>query len=250
MATWGAHFRVAENILKEYPNLERGYFAIGNVAPDGGIPNENWTSFTPSKDITHFIIAKDDFMVIKLDRFILNDVEFFLKYLKEINLSSLESSQSFLLGYFTHLLTDNLWNYYIMNPLKEKHLEELRNDRNLIWKVKSDWYDLDKIYLTENKDSLFWTDFLGEEYDQDLLDFLPKEGIQRQIKLIKNFYQINEGEYSRISKKEFVYLKMKGMDNFIRDSTQIILVILKQVFNKNFNLAGKISFLDDIISWH
>ncbi len=250
MATWGAHFRIAENILKEYPNLKRKYFAIGNIAPDGGVPNENWTSFTPSKDITHFIIAKDDFMVIKLDKFILNDIEFFSRYLKDINLSSLESSQSFLLGYFTHLITDNLWNYYIMKPLKEKHLEELRSDLNFIWKVKSDWYDLDKIYLTEKKDSLFWTDFLKTEYDEHFLDFLPKEGILHQIKLIKNFYQISEEEYSRISKREYVYLKKEEMDKFIQDSTQVILLILEQVFNKNFNLTGKISFLDDIINWN
>ncbi|MHA2037002.1 MAG: hypothetical protein ACW98X_11240, partial [Promethearchaeota archaeon] len=242
--------RIAENVLKEYPNLKRGYFAIGNIAPDGGVPNEDWTSFTPPKDISHFIISKDDFMVIKQDKFILNDIEFFTKYLKNINLSSLESSQSFLLGYFTHLLTDNLWNYYIMKPLKESYLKELRNDQNFIWRVKSDWYDLDKIYLTEQKDSLFWTDFLKAEYDQDFLDFLPKEGVQRQVKLIKNFYQISEEEYLRISKKEYAYLKKEDMDKFIQDSTRMILVIFEKVFNKNFSLIEKISFLDDIISWN
>ena len=249
MATWGAHFRIAENILKEYPKFNRKLFAIGNIAPDGGVPNENWTSFNPPKDVTHYITANEDFMVIKLDKFILNDIEFFSKYLKDINFSSLDSSQSFLLGYYIHLLTDNLWNYFIMKPLKERYLGELRNDQNFIWKVKSDWYDLDKIYLTENKDSLFWTDFLKAEYDEDFLDFLPKEGILHQIKLIKNFYQISNEEYMRISNKKFNYLEKNEMDNFIQDSTKVILDVLRKITEKKIELNDKISVLDDIIQW-
>ena len=142
MATWGAHFRIAENILKEYPMLNRGYFAIGNIAPDCGIPNEDWSSFTPPKETSHFSVSNViNFLENKLDRFLLNDIVFFTKYLKDISLSSLKSDQSFLFGYFTHLITDNLWNYYIMKPLKEKYLKELQKNPNFIWNVKRDWYD-------------------------------------------------------------------------------------------------------------
>ncbi|MHA1985268.1 MAG: zinc dependent phospholipase C family protein [Promethearchaeota archaeon] len=250
MATWGAHFRIAENILKVYSNLNRRFFAIGNIAPDCGVPNENWSSFTPPKEISHFSIKTADFLEIKLDKFILSDIEFFSKYLKDINLSSLKSEQSFLLGYFTHLITDNLWNYYIMKPLKENYLNELQKNPNFIWVVKRDWYDLDKMYITEKKDSLFWTDFLEAEYNEDLLEFLPREGILRQTEFIKNFYQISKEEYLKISKKEFVYLKKEEMDNYVQDSTQIILDILEQVFNMKFKLTGRISFLDNIISWN
>ncbi|MHA2181168.1 MAG: zinc dependent phospholipase C family protein [Promethearchaeota archaeon] len=250
MATWGAHFRIAENILKEYHTLNKGFFSIGNIAPDGGIPNENWTIFTPPKEVSHFTISNDSFLEVKLNKFILNDIKFFSRYLIDINLDSLKRDQSFLLGYFIHLITDNLWNYYIMKPLKEIHLKEFQQDKNFIWKVKSDWYDLDKIYLTENKDSIFWTAFLKAEYDEDLLDFLPREGILQQMKTIKKFYQISESEYLRISKKEFVYLKKDDMDRFIQDSTKVILDILRQILDKNFDLTEKISFLDNIIHWN
>lgn len=250
MATWGAHFRIAENILKDYPSLNRGLFAIGNIAPDCGIPSDNWSSFTPPKKISHFTVFEDNYLEIKSDKFILNDIEFFSKYLKDINLGSLKSDQSFLLGYFTHLIADNLWNYYIMKPLKEKHLKDFQQDQNFIWKVKSDWYDLDKVYLTENKDSLFWTDFLKAEYNEDFLDFLPREGILRQMDFIRNFYRISEEEYLKVSKKDFVYLKKDEMDNFIQDSTQIILDIFKQIFQKKFKLSEKTSFLDNVISWN
>ncbi len=251
MATWGAHFRIAEKLLKEYPNLSRGYFAIGNIAPDCGLPNKNWSSFTPPKASSHFAVSKmSNFLEIDSDKFILNDIGFFSRYLKDINLDSLQVYESFLLGYFTHLIADNLWNYYIMKPLKEKHLKDFQRDQNFIWKVKSDWYDLDKIYITEKKDSLFWTDFLKAEYTEDFLDFLPREGILKQTEFIKEFYQISKEEYLSISKKEFVYLKKDEMDDFILDSTQVILKILRQIFNKKFELAEKISFLDNIIFWN
>ena len=251
MATWGAHFRIAENILKEYSKINRGLFTIGNIAPDCGIPNEDWSSFTPPKEISHFSLSKmNNFLESKLDKFILNDIEFFSKYLKDINLGSLKSDQSFLLGYFIHLITDNLWNYYIMKPLKEKYLKELQKNPKFIWSVKRDWYDLDKIYITEKKDSLFWTDFLAAEYNEDFLDFLPQEGILRQMEFIKSFYQISEEEYLRASEKEFVYLKKDEMDNFILDSTQVILDILGKIFDKNFKFTEKISFLDNIIFWN
>ncbi|MHA1915523.1 MAG: zinc dependent phospholipase C family protein [Promethearchaeota archaeon] len=249
MATWGAHFRIAENILKVYPSLNRSIFAIGSIAPDGGVPNENWTSFTPPKEISHFTISNDNFLENKLDKFILNDIDFFLKYVKEINIKSLRSSDSFLLGYFTHLITDNLWNYYIMRPLKDDYLNELRRDPNFIWKVKTDWYDLDKIFITENKDSIFWTDFLKAEYTEDFLDFLPREGIQRQMEYIKRIYQISNEEYLKIAGKEFIYLKKNEMNDFIQDSTEVILKTLVQIILKKIKLTEKISVLDDLVFW-
>ncbi|MFX1344954.1 MAG: zinc dependent phospholipase C family protein [Promethearchaeota archaeon] len=251
MATWGSHFRIAENILRKYAKLNRKFFAIGNIAPDCGLPNKDWSVFTPPKDISHFTIGGvSDFLGIQMDKFILSDVKFYSKYLKNSEIISSQSDRSFLLGYFTHLITDNLWNYYIMKPLKELYLSELQNQPNFIWAVKRDWYDLDRIYITENKDSLFWTDFLEAEYEEDFIDFLPKKGIKRQLEFIKNFYQISKEEYLRISKKKFVYLEKKEMDNFILNSTDVILKVLSRIINKNIEFNEKISVLDDILIWN
>ena len=251
MATWGSHFRIAENILRKYAKLNRKFFAIGNIAPDCGLPNKDWSAFTPPKKKSHFVIGEvSDFLGVKTDRFILSDVKFYSDYLKDSEIISSQSDRSFLLGYFTHLITDNLWNYYIMKPLKELYLTELQNQPDFIWAVKRDWYDLDKIYITEKKDSLFWTDFLEAEYEEDIIDFLPKEGIKRQLELIKNFYQISQENYLRISKKKFVYLEKKGMDSFILNSTDIILKVFLQIIKKKIEFKRKISVLDDILLWN
>jgi len=251
MATWGSHFRIAENISKKYVKLNRKQFAIGNIAPDCGLPNKDWSAFTPPKDISHFTIGGvSDFLGMQTDKFILSDVKFYSKYLKDSEIISSQGDRSFLLGYFTHLITDNLWNYYIMKPLKEIYSRELQNQPNFIWIVKRDWYDLDKIYITEKKDSLFWTDFLEAEYNEDILDFLPKEGIQRQLEFIKNFYQISKEDYLRISNKRFVYLKKKEMDIFIQNSTDVILKVLSLIISKKIEFNKKISVLDEILIWN
>jgi hypothetical protein len=46
MATWIAHLRLAENLLERIPGLDEAQFAIGNVAPDSGIPDENGRNST------------------------------------------------------------------------------------------------------------------------------------------------------------------------------------------------------------
>jgi hypothetical protein len=43
MATWITHLRIAENILNKGYNLETTPFTVGNISPDSGVPNEDWT---------------------------------------------------------------------------------------------------------------------------------------------------------------------------------------------------------------
>lgn len=53
MATWIAHLRIAENLIKKY-DFEKKPFIIGNIAPDSGVPNEDWSKFDPPKEVTHW----------------------------------------------------------------------------------------------------------------------------------------------------------------------------------------------------
>ena len=54
MASWITHLRVAENLLSQIEGLESSLFAIGNIAPDSGIPDEKWEKFNPPPEVTHF----------------------------------------------------------------------------------------------------------------------------------------------------------------------------------------------------
>ena len=54
MASWMIHLRIADTLLKQIPNLSKEEFIMGNIAPDSGVPNEDWSKFTPSTTVSHF----------------------------------------------------------------------------------------------------------------------------------------------------------------------------------------------------
>lgn len=106
MATWMVHLRIADGIMKEIPKLERQEFIMGNIAPDSGVPNEDWSVFTPHTNVSHF--KTDGEITIPLFRD---------KYMnKELWAGYSEREKSFFLGYYVHLLTDVLWKENIVDP--------------------------------------------------------------------------------------------------------------------------------------
>jgi hypothetical protein len=179
MATWIAHLRLAENLLEMIEGLDAASFAIGNIAPDSGIPDENWESFTPPPKVSHFATADDPLSTPA-------DLEFYRSYLaplEEINPD--EERFSFLLGYFFHLVTDNLWAQKIGRPTHTRFAAEFEADPKFIWEVKRDWYGLDFVYLYEHPDSLFWRVFLDCAHTEDYFDFMPPEAVAQRIEYIK-----------------------------------------------------------------
>lgn len=54
MASWIVHLRIADQLLDQIPDLKSTEFVVGNIAPDSGIPNEDWSAYTPSPVLSHF----------------------------------------------------------------------------------------------------------------------------------------------------------------------------------------------------
>ena len=42
MASWMVHLRIADELLKHISNIDETAFVMGNIAPDSGVPNEDW----------------------------------------------------------------------------------------------------------------------------------------------------------------------------------------------------------------
>lgn len=53
MATWVTHLMIADKVLEKISGLDRHGFCVGNIAPDCNVENEDWTSYTPSRAVTH-----------------------------------------------------------------------------------------------------------------------------------------------------------------------------------------------------
>lgn len=216
MATWIVHLRIAENLLGLIDGLDETYFSIGNIAPDSGIPDENWENFDPPPEISHFMIEAESVHELA-------DLEFYRQYL--LPLGDFEAGDqrfSFLLGYFFHLVIDNLWNQQISLPTQSRFAAEFATDPKFIWEVKRDWYGLDLAHVREHRDSLFWRVFLKAEYSEDYLEFLPPDAVRQRMDHIKELYQrtderIEEAYGNRPDK----YLSLEDMDAFIQLGTKI-----------------------------
>ena len=244
MATWIAHLRIAENLLERIPNLDPGQFAIGNVAPDSGIPDEKWEKFDPPPQVTHFKRSKSVHKDIA-------DLDFYRGYLADIPPVD-EPRFSFRLGYFFHLITDNLWTIEVGRPTSERWAEQFAADTKFIWEVKEDWYGLDHIYVREHPDCLYWRVFLDTEpFDatQDKpasaeLDFLPPKALPHQLKHIKSFYQRDDDEIKAMMARPMIYLSQSEMDRFVTTATERIYDIYQMLWPSPPILDGKVSALE------
>jgi len=236
MATWMAHLRIAENLLERIPNLDPGQFAIGNVAPDSGIPDENWEKFNPPPEVTHFKRSKSVHKDIA-------DLDFYRGYLADISPDDTER-YSFRLGYFFHLITDNLWTLDVGRPTSERWAEQFAADRKFIWEVKKDWYGLDHIYVRKHPECLYWRVFLDARPASADLYFLPPEALPRQLKHIKSYYQLNDEEIQDMMTRPKKYLSKEQMDRFVDESAERIYTIYQLLWPMPPALDGHFSALE------
>ena len=99
MATWATHLMIADKLLVSFPTLDRRGFCVGNIAPDCNIENADWSEFTPPREITHWMRGKEKSS---------DDCEAFRAEHLERRRGMISSAENyaFLLGYYSHLLTD------------------------------------------------------------------------------------------------------------------------------------------------
>jgi hypothetical protein len=240
MATWIAHLRLAENLLETIKGLDASGFALGNIAPDSGIPDEKWENFTPPKEVSHFIVPTEE------DAWRIVDLEFYGRYLAAIPRSADgRERDAFLLGYFFHLVTDNLWYHWVFRPTFERFKAEFEADRRFIWEVKRDWYGLDFLYLHEHPDSLFYKVFLECEYDDAYgLDFMPAEGLRRQLDYIKNLYQDPEKMDQALNGRPDIYLREPEMDRFVDDATRYLVQVHNLFWEDGADASGRATVME------
>lgn len=203
MATWITHLRVGEKLL--FKGLSKDEFIVGNIGPDSGVPNEDYSNFDPPRSVTHWKNGE-----IKID-----GESFYAKYLNDINRED-NKRYSFYLGYYVHLLTDILWSKFhseIQN--KKGYMERLKADPSFIWTIKMDWYGLDYLFLEKNPDNIFLDCLCKIENVEDYLDYFPKNAFNISIDNIKNYYL---GE-NKETKENFTYLTEEEMNCFIDKAT-------------------------------
>lgn len=223
MATWITHLRIAENFMERVPGLAAGPFAVGNIAPDSGIPDEKWENFNPPPKVTHFHAQPGSAYQIA-------DLDFYRQYLAPLSGTAPDSVFSFRLGYFFHLITDNLWREYIGKPARKRWHEQFAADPQFIWEVKEDWYGQDFIYIRSHPASLFWTVFLDSIPDPAGLDFIPPNALSQQVDYIKIYYQRRDEEIAIKVARPMIYLSADEMDRFVERATEDIYAVYHRLW--------------------
>jgi len=225
MASWMVHFRIAEYFLEKIAWLDKECFIVGNIGPDCGEPNEDWSQFTPPAKITHWISNGSKKQNIDTDSFYeayIEGINMFDNVVEKVNLEQ----NSFYLGYYIHLLTDVSWSFKIGIPIREKYAKEFKEQQSeLWWVIKKDWYDLDHLYLKKNPDfGIFRIFDKIKEFKNYYFDYYSETAIIRQIRYISDFYNEEHGGLER----EYIYLKEVEVDQFVRDTVQEIDKVLKE----------------------
>ena len=230
MATWITHLMIADSVLQHFPSLDRRGFCVGNIAPDCNVENGDWTAFTPSREVTHWMQG---------ERKKASDCDaFYEEYIakRRVGIQSAEE-YAFLMGYYAHLITDAAFQKMIRDENRVKAAwkrikgnEDLRersagmeetwdNAKKLI--PKRVWtghiYSLEAEYLNAHPDSGYMTEILPLKAFPDYIDYLPEGAIVRKIGVMGYLPEINEGlgEWIALSREEY--------EAYIQETTQTIL---------------------------
>jgi hypothetical protein len=238
MASWIVHLRLAENLLQLIDGLYTTYFAIGSIAPDSGIPDENREKFTPPREVTHFRAKEGAVWRIA-------DLTFYRQHLAPLRPEAEDVARfSFLLGYFLHLVTDNLWHHLIALPTLKRFAAEYKADPVFRWEARRDRDGLSFLYVRDHPDSLFWRVFLHCEYFESYLDFLPTAVVQQHIDAIKTLYQRTDEEIKALYKRSYHYLTKAEIDRFVEETTQRLYGIYQYLWEGEANTSGFWSALE------
>lgn len=215
MASWMVHLRIADRLLDKLPNLSPVEFIVGNIAPDSGVPNEDWSQFFPPTSISHFKTAGRKAC----------PEAFAAKYFTPAQREQYSPRQyAFYLGYLAHLMTDVLWSEQIVHPTLEKHAKEDTPDRDdFIWKIKEDWYDLDYKYLRDHPGFRAFRVYLGAVgFRNDFMEEFSEDAFDNRRQYITEFYLQGKENLDR----EYPYLTETEMDAFVETAVAEILDIL------------------------
>jgi len=201
MATWIAHMRIAEHFMKNEERLNNNEFLVGNIGPDCGVPNEDWSEFTPDTQFTHW----------KLDGKNIDAEDFRVKYINAGN-----EVNPFFIGYYFHLLTDIAWEmFYSKKALEPIYYVGLNADAQFIWTIKNDWYGQDHLYLERNPESIFFRNFQHiHEFDNVYINIFPKDAFTKRVKYITDFYLSTK----EVVDRDFPFLSKDEMDSFVIDT--------------------------------
>lgn len=239
MGTWISHLRIAENLLPHFPEVDEVIFTFGNLSPDSGIPNADWTEFDPPKEVTHFLRKGQEEHEI-------HDLVYYKQYLADIKPEDDIQLYSFRLGYFFHLICDIMWARRIGAATKQQFKGLFEKDKKkAISLIKDDWYGLDQLYVRNHPEHIFWRVIMTNPFPPSYLPFVKDAALHQQYDHIRKFYSEQEDKW--FLSIPYQYLNENTMTHMVNDSIEAVLIVDEKVKGmKNFDgLDSSVVLLPD-----
>ena len=218
MATWVTHLMIADGVLQHFPSLDRRGFCVGNIAPDCNVENEDWTAFTPSREVTHWMQG---------ERKKASDCDAFCeKYITDRR-NEIKSAEeyAFLLGYYAHLITDAAFQAMIRNEERVKAAwDRIKADKELSTSstgMEETWdsikrliskknrmqeiYSMEAKYIRDNPNTGYLTEILPLKEFPDYIDYLPAGAVVRKIGVMGYLPKVGDFtvKYITMSQEEY-----------------------------------------------
>ena len=230
MANWITHTRIADILIDKGLDVDIKGFCIGNIAPDCNIENEDWTAYIPPKEVTHFMSAKGNKTT--------SDYEgFFNKFIKDKVFESKEEC-SFLLGYYSHLITDAQYQLFIrdknrlaasfdriksnveMHKKIEGYSETFDTLKKVFgkWNVFADIIELENQYIANNPNCSYNQILRNTKTFPDYLDFFPMNAINRKLPIMIKEYD----EWSSVKGSGFYFFSIEEYENYLEQTSNLI----------------------------
>ena len=229
MATWVTHLMIADGVLKHFPSLDRHGFCVGNIAPDCNVENEDWTVFTPSREVTHWM---------QEERKKASDCDAFCEKYITSRRDEIKSAEeyAFLLGYYAHLITDAAFQAMIRNEDRVKAAwSRIKADEDYAAAsegMEETWDTIKKLvpkrermrriyviegeYLRDHQDSGYLTEILSLKEFPDYIDYLPSGAIVRKIGVMGYMPEPDD------SVTKFITMSREEYAAFVNDTMSLV----------------------------
>lgn len=230
MATWITHLMIADGVLQHFPSLDRRGFCVGNIAPDCNVENEDWTGFTPSREVTHWMQG---------ERKKASDCDAFCeKYITDRR-NEIKSAEeyAFLLGYYAHLITDAAFQAMIRDEERVKAAwDRIKADKELSVSstgMEETWdsikrlvskrdrmqeiYSMEAKYIRDNPNTGYLTEILPLKEFPDYIDYLPAGAVVRKIGVMG--YLPKVGDFT----VKYITMSQEEYAAFVKDTICLIL---------------------------
>lgn len=235
MATWITHMIIVDKLFKKGINLDEKGFTVGNIAPDCNVENKDWSEFTPPKEVTHWMKGKSKLTV---------DYEgFFEEYIKDKKFDSNEHI-SFLLGYYSHLVTDVEFQKFVRDDKRVKNIfSRVKSKESLYKEIRGYSEEFDTLKRVFGKNNIFYDLYMQEfnylkdnpnsKYNTvlktinsfpDYLNYLPKGAITRKINIIKDYLDVKQ------QRDEFIFFAEHEFEEFVEGTSNLIYELLNDKY--------------------